>query len=231
MAFDKYKNGAWMEPEDSVKRYSNGAWVDCESVKKYKDGAWTEVWANKKIMTETSNEITKGILTIADNGLTFNFFKFKDYYNGTWYGSQEGGGNITFVLDGLWNNPTFTFDWTGGFIYKVTQSATTWNRVSAGEILIGLRSAGSTRPITFQNAVNTVGSTVSESTSVTDESGSCRKTINGTFDQIGLRIYINSFAGDFFNSVMTMIVKNFMVSGQKIGFPASSAFDIQEFPS
>ena len=46
MAFNKYKNGAWQEPEDSVRRYENGAWTDCDSAKRYTNGAWTEVWSN-----------------------------------------------------------------------------------------------------------------------------------------------------------------------------------------
>ncbi|MGN0506629.1 MAG: hypothetical protein ACI4FZ_08715 [Lachnospiraceae bacterium] len=44
MAFNKYANGAWEEP-DGVKRYTDGAWQDCESAKRYVDGAWEEVWS------------------------------------------------------------------------------------------------------------------------------------------------------------------------------------------
>lgn len=51
MAFDKYKNGAWQEPEDSVRRYEKGAWVDCDTAKRYKNGAWEEVWSNAKRMS------------------------------------------------------------------------------------------------------------------------------------------------------------------------------------
>lgn len=230
MSFDKYKDGAWMEPEDSVKRYSNGAWVDCESAKRYKDGAWTEIWANVKIMTQTSNTIANGILQILDDGLTFNYFKWKDYYAGTWYGTQEGGGTINFVLDGSWVNPTLSFDWQGGFIYKTSQDGTTWNRVSSGEISIYTKPAdGGAGSSTI--VVPTVGSTVSAANSVSDESGSFTRTIYGTFSRIGIGIYVSSFAGDFYNSAMTMIVKNFLVNGQKIGFPASSAFDRQIWPA
>lgn len=61
MAFDKYKDGAWQEPESGVKRYADGAWQDCESAKRYVDGAWQEVW------TAATYFLKKGVL---ENGAT-----------------------------------------------------------------------------------------------------------------------------------------------------------------
>lgn len=57
MAFNKYKNGAWQEPEDSVRRYENGAWTECESAKSYKSSAWEEVWTAFKRMYLVENGI------------------------------------------------------------------------------------------------------------------------------------------------------------------------------
>lgn len=227
MAFDKYKDGAWMEPEDSVRKNVDGAWGDCDAAKRVIDGAWSEVWANIKIMTELSNELAKGILQIIDDGKTFNFWKIKDTaYN---YGDQTGGGTIVFYLDGEWTNPSISFDWEGGFIYKASADATTWIRVSSGDISLYSRTTDGT--VATTKVVNAVGSTVTGASFVDDETGSYNGTLNGTFNRLGISINIHSFSGSFYNSCMTMILTNLLFDGRKIGFPADSAFDLQEWPS
>lgn len=76
MAFDKYKNGAWQEPEDSVRRYESGAWVECDNAKRYKNGAWEEIWASFKRMY------------LVENGIEANGF---DLYSGWKYDGDYVG--------------------------------------------------------------------------------------------------------------------------------------------
>ena len=222
MAFDKYKDGAWMEPEDSVRKNVSGAWEDCDSAKRVIDGAWAEVWANVKYMIEKSNTITKGILQIDNEGLTFYHYKIMDSEYG--YGSQSGGGTIVFYLDGEWTNPTISFDWMGGFIHKSTNN---WVRISAGSISYYARKKDGTE-VTGQ-LVSTVGSTVT-GTSVSDEYGSYSDELTGEFDRLGLSIYISSFGGNYVSSCMTMQISNLLFNGRKIGFPEDSEFELQEWP-
>lgn len=73
MAFDKYKDGAWQEPEDAVKRYADGAWEECEFAKRYISGAWQEVWTNETYF------LKDGVL---QNGATLGTY------------SYQGSGNI-----------------------------------------------------------------------------------------------------------------------------------------
>lgn len=44
--FDKYYNGAWQEPDDTVRKNSNGAWEECEFARRVISGAWEDVWTN-----------------------------------------------------------------------------------------------------------------------------------------------------------------------------------------
>lgn len=229
MAFDKYKDGAWMEPESAVKRYSNGAWTECKSAKTYKDGAWTDIWGNVKTLTELSNTITKGILQFPNGGLTFEFVKIMDYYGGS-YGTMEGGGDIVFYLEGKWNNPTISFDWSGGFDYKSSTDDKTWNRVSAGSIAIYTREDTDYHYERYKTVVDPIGSTLTDQTNLEDDSGSYSSTLVGEYDRVGLRITVNSFAGTFYSSDMIVCIKNLQINGGKVAYPASSAFDNQEWP-
>lgn len=229
MAFDKYKDGAWQEPETTVSRYdkTNGYWTDCEAAKRIVDGAWSEIWANIKYMIQLSNSVTKGILTIDDKGLEFDYFRHMGYYSNKWYGSQSGGGAIVFYLDGEWTDPTISFDWSGGFINRNTDTST-WTRISAGQIKIYSRAIGSTEQV-YTTAVQTVGSMISNASFVEEEDGSYTGTLTGTFDRIGLSLNIAGYSGNYDSSSTSMVVKNLKLNGRKIGFPESSEFDNQEW--
>lgn len=67
MAFDKNKDGAWMEPETIVGRNESEAWVECEAANKYVDGAWEEVWCAgiKPVSIQSYKDI--GYATISGN--------------------------------------------------------------------------------------------------------------------------------------------------------------------
>ena len=224
MAFDKYKDGAWMEPEDSVRRDEDGAWEDCDSATRVIDGAWAEVWANIKYMIEKSNGITKGFLEINDNGVEFAFYRMQDAEAG--YGSQSGGGTIVFYLDGEFTNPNISFDWEGGFIKRQSLTSEDWSRSSAGSIKYYARKTDGTE--VTGNLVSTIGSTVVD-VNVSDEVGAYSGELTGEFNRLGLSIYITSLGGQYYSSCTTMKISNLLFDGRKIGFPVDSAFDLQEW--
>lgn len=227
MAFDKYKDGAWMEPETGVERYADGAWVDCDSAKRYVDGAWSEVWANIKWLTLLSSNITTGMCTVSDDGLAIDFWKYMDYFENRYFGTISGGGTMVLYLDGEWTNPTISFDYNGGFIRCSTpDSKGTWYCVSAGKVSLYSRTTGGT--VETKEVVSRVGETQSGE-SVEEESGSYEGVLEGTFNRLGLSIYVNGFSGNYYSACLDLNIRNLLINGRKIGFPASVAFDNQEW--
>lgn len=190
----------------------NGVRPEAAAVRIYNGTAWTDVWTNIKIMTLLSNGITKGASSITDKNRTLSLYKFM---NGPSDGSQSGGGTIIVYLDGLWTNPAITFDYEGGFTYRTAPDiSTTPNMVPAGSISLYCRKQGSSSASTT-NAVSNVGTI---NASDFDE-GSYSTTLTGTYDRIGLSIYMNSFSGTYYDSLMLLTVKNFNIGTQKAGFP------------
>lgn len=244
MTFNKYKDGAWMEPESGVKRYSDGAWTDCKSAKRYKDGAWTIVWEDIKNMTEgmfdshhynNGNRLCDdgnnfGILTVSSDGSTLNFLKFQDDTTGI--GTVEGGGYLGLYVDGSFTKPTISFDWSGGFVYRIRTmedpEPNTWYRVPAGEIHIQYRRGDGV--YNSISAVGQVGSTTT-GTSVGDESGSYSTTItfDGEITGLGFYIYIAGYLGEFFNAALSMTISNFKINGKAVKFPKSIEFENQDW--
>lgn len=224
MAFDKYKDGAHMEPENTVGKHIDGAWEDCEAAKRVKDGAWAEVWANIKWLTKLSNNITAGMCTVSEGGLEIEFFKFMDAANG--YGTISGGGTMVLYLDGEWTNPTISFDYSGGFSYRTEQGTGNWVLVSAGDISLYSRTTNGT--VATTKVVSGVGETQTGS-NVVDEEGSYEGVLEGTFNRLGLSIYVSSFAGNFYNAASQLNIMNLRINGRKIGFPDSVEFDNQDW--
>lgn len=229
MAFDKCKNGAWQEPEELVKRYdnANGYWVDCEEARKHKDGAWTEVWANIKWLSLLSNTITTGDCYLDNNGLEIILYKIMGYFNG-WYGTISGSGKMILYLDGEWTNPTISFDYYGGFVHKTSESTTIWQCVSAGKVSLYSRTTSGT--VTTKDAVTRVGKTQQQEGYVESEEGSYEGTLTGTFNRLGIEIYLNGFGENYFNAILELRVSNLRINGKKIGFPESAEYSYQEWP-
>jgi hypothetical protein len=135
----------------------------------------------------------------------------------------NGGGTVIVYLDGLWTNPTITFDWQGGFTYKAYDG--TWNSTPSGSVSLYYRIKGSTS-IGTTKAVSDVGKIVSGGMETV--AGSYSGSLNGTYDRIGLSIYFNSFSGTFYNSFMELTVKNFNIGTQKAGFPDALIYNYQD---
>lgn len=95
MAFDKYANGAWQEPEDTVRKYSNGAWEEAESAKRYISGAWEEIWSSLKFTGSTHTTKT-GFGGLSNGGECL------------FYMAEQDGGYVDVWADGEFVNPTVT---------------------------------------------------------------------------------------------------------------------------
>lgn len=68
MAFDKYKDGAWTEPETIVGKNESGAWEECESAKRVIDGAWAEVWSASKPIYYVRDGVLENGAKLSDEG-------------------------------------------------------------------------------------------------------------------------------------------------------------------
>lgn len=233
MAFEKYKSGAWMEPETIVGKYVAGAWQACESAKRIISGAWAEVWANIKWLTKLSSSITVGTCYVAADGSSIEFVKIMDYAGG-YYGTISGAGTIVLYLDGSWTNPTISFDYEGSFIRSSTaETGGTWYCASAGKISLYSRDTAGAEKTT------TVIASVGQTKTVTPSSGddifsyeandSYEGTLTGTYNRVGLSIYVNSYTGKYYMSSLRILVRNLRINGAKVGFPSSLAFDNQEW--
>lgn len=89
----KYVNGAW-EDIGVLRRYSNNAWMECESAKKYNtaSNAWEEAWANFAYLDKASATFRGSgsfITQTASKTISLANFRsttqtFKPYVEGIW---------------------------------------------------------------------------------------------------------------------------------------------------
>ena len=189
----------------------NGVRSEAQAVRIYNGTSWVDAWTNIKIMTLLSNSITGGFSDLTTDKRRLALYQ---YQNGI-----ARGGTVIVYLDGLWTNPTITFDWTGGTTYTI--SGTLYS-VPAGNISLYHRTKGSSSAGTT-TAVSSVGDAATGSNGT--KSGSYSKTLSGTYDRIGLSIYLSSYAGTFDNPFMQLVVNNFNIGVQKVGFPDALKYD------
>lgn len=204
-----------MNIKDAKMVYCPGK-VEAAAVRVHNGSTWIDVWTNIKIMTLLSNGITGGFSNLATDKRSLALYQYQD---GT-EGSVAKGGTVIVYLEGLWTNPTITFDWRGGFTYATASG--TFNSTPSGSISIYHRVSGSSSAGTTI-AISDVGKIVSGGVETTY--GSYSKTLNGTYDRIGLSIYLSSFSGTFYNAFMELNVSNFNIGTQKVGFPDALIYD------
>lgn len=196
----------------------NGVRSEAQAVRIHNGTSWIDVWTNIKIMTLQSNGITRGASSLSADKRILQLYKFM---NGPSDGTQTGGGTIIVYLDGLWTNPVIAFDYEGGFTYRTAPDiSTTPNMVPAGSISLYCRRQGDTNASTI-TAVSNVGTINAPDF----DEGNYSTTLTGTYDRIGLSIYMNSFSGTYYDSLMLLTVKNFNIGIQKTGFPDSLRYD------
>ncbi len=210
----------WKEIKTVMCPAVNGVRKEAQAVRIHNGTTWVDVWSNIKIMTVLSNNITKGWGAVSEDTRTIGLFKFMD----SGVGSISGGGTIVLYLDGEWVNPTITFDYSGGFSYFAGGN---WIMIAAGGVSIYHRVKGATAAGTTV-AKERIGQTQTDANGVDEEVGTYTGTLTGTYDRLGLSITLNSFSGSYSNALMTLNVSNPVFGSQKIGFPASLAYNYQD---
>ena len=189
----------------------NGVRSEAQAIRIYNGSAWVDAWTNIKIMTVLSNSITGGFSDLTTDKRRLALYQYQK--------GIAGGGTVIVYLDGEWTNPIITFDWTGGTTYSL--SGTLYS-VPAGSISLYHRVKGASSAGTTQ-VVSSVGDVTTGSNGT--KSGSYSGTLTGTYDRIGLSIYLSSYAGAFDNPFMQLVVNNFNIGVQKVGFPDALKYD------
>lgn len=211
--FDKYKNGAWQEPENTVQRYANGAWQEAEASYRNINGAWEEVWSAIDVMYVYSCSLTNGTIEIANKKRSFCFDRFEDKEQQ--YGSLSGGGSIVFAIDGNWTNPKFTFDWNGGLNYCNNTYSQFFQGIM-GTISISYKNASGS-VITSGNVIN-VGGQYTDSSGWALSYGSSSTTLSGTISQIRITFSPKDLTSTYWNGGMECEIYNVKIDGEQIGF-------------
>lgn len=207
MAFDKYKNSAWMEPEDTVKRYEASAWTEADTAKRYKNSAWEEVWANTKLLEFTH---TMSVACMIAND------KWDD---DIYMWAEDDGGYMLFYIEGNFVNPTISFVYEGGLMrilangnaqYLEAATISTYTTTSSGSISEG----------------NTVK--VGSSSGFTDPT-QASFTLNGTFTKVGIKVKFHNWNispdSTGFPVNYTAYLSYILIDGQKYKADPNDTFD------
>ena len=99
--------------------------------------------------------------------------------------------------------------------------------ISAGSVSLYHRVKGATTAGTT-TAIERIGQTQTDPDMVEPDEGTYTKTLTGTYDRLGLSITLNAFSGSYTSALMTLNVSNPVFGSQKIGFPASLAYNYQD---
>lgn len=169
MAFNKYANGAWEEPE-TTSRHADGAWQECEFANRYVSGAWETVWEAIRYMSQQNNTLPSGSIVGYVTGANGRGW-------GIWYfeSGNTGGGSVTYYLDGEFTNPSISFDYDGFFMS--TASGGIINYATVGKLDI------CTRDTSGQTLYSNIVSSINIQEGVKNFSG----TFNGTYNRVGIR--------------------------------------------
>ena len=169
--FDKYKNGAWQEPENTVQRNASGAWTECEFARREISGAWENVWEAIQYMSELNYSLPSGSIV----GYISSTSADKEGW-AIWYfeSGDTDGGSVTYYIDGEFTNPSISFDYDGffGYMNNGTQSYS-----SVGSLDIYTRSTGGAE--NYTKTLDTIR--------VTEGYESYSTTLNGIFNRVGFR--------------------------------------------
>lgn len=206
MAFDKYKDGAWQEPESDVKRYADSAWQDCEFAKRYVDNAWEEVWSAFKAYIISQSAWVNGTCT--------------DYTVGPVTDSMGSGSQIistgttsTYMFlgtapDQTFVNPTITLDYWALAMATASNGVAYYKPVAMME-LYGVYTNGNTYMPGTNTSLAILGNTAGPT------SGTLSYTFSGEFVEIGIRIsYYTTNFGSAYNYIgRTINIYNMMIDG------------------
>lgn len=197
--FDKYSNGAWQEPEDTVRKHADGAWQEAESAKRYISGAWTEVWEAIKYMSPMNNTLPSGTIVGAVTGAASDREGWAIWF----FEGDNDGGSVTYYLDGEFVNPTISFDYDGFFSFTPSGSLT---YASVGKLEVYTRTTSNAE--SYSTAVGGI--------QVVDGEKNYSTTLSGTFNRVGIRFTFNNWnvSADM-NPQYMLNLWNILIDGDK----------------
>ena len=199
MAFDKYKDSAWQEIEDSVRKYESSAWEDCEFVRREESSAWIDIWPTALGMEEYRNTLKSLTKTSA------NYSEQEEYSHKAWNVTSQNisTGMVQYYAEGEFVNPTITIDCE--LLLSYISTSTHYVNGSVGYLYTksGSTSIGVGTLVSFDVA--------------TGDSAKVTKKLTGTFTRIGLSItfpdlYGRADDGASINHLFTL--KEFTIDGE-----------------
>lgn len=195
MAFDKYKNNAWQEPETGLKRYQSGAWNLCDFAKRYKNSAWEEVWTNVKLMTYFYRTTKTGYFNSAESK-----------YEMTWIAAVDDPGCIIFAAEGNFVDPVIAFDYMGSLTSFTSNGQKFWN---TGVAYTYARTT---------NGSETTGDYVDLGSTTGSTEGVCSYPFKGNFNRVGVKVqlYNRNISPDAYNGFVNaamIFIKNITING------------------
>ena len=195
--FDKYSNGAWQEPEDTVRKNVNGAWEECEFARRVISGAWENVWEAIKYMSQQNNTLPSG----ATVGYVTGGSTDKGW--GIWYfGGDTGSGSVTYYLDGSFVNPSISFDYDGFFVFFPNGN---FNYATVGKLELYTRTTSGAE--SYTSAVNTIN--------VQEGYENYSTTLNGNFNRVGFRFTFQNWnVQDSYSPQYMFNIYNILIDGK-----------------
>lgn len=207
MSFDKYKDAAWMEPEDTVQRYEAEAWTDCDTAKRYKSEAWEEVWANTKL------------LDCEETMSTAMMFANAKWEDNIWMWAEDDGGYIYFFVDGEFTDPTISFVYEGGLQYYASDGTMRY-APACNMYIFAVTSSG----VDSKYPTISVGSATGLA-----EPTSYSNTLTGTFSRVGIMVDFHNWNispdGQGWQAWNTAYLSKILIDGQKYKADPNDAFD------
>lgn len=193
----KYKDGAFIEPEDTMQRYTNGALQECNAAYRYVDNAWQEVWVNQKPMTivEFTDDYSTLSLSSDETKLAWNTYE------------QSIKTLRVYTAEDEYINPVISFSYYGLRVYFTSGSAEGKYTTAGGLRVVGIQDGS----VTTLKSI-TLGSSSGETNDYLEDF-----TLNGTFTQIGF--YITTNGGTSAEEVITEInIYDVIIDGKPYKF-------------
>jgi len=198
--FDKNSNGAWQEPEDTVRKYELGAWEECEFARRVISGAWENVWEAIRYMSQMNNTLKSGTIVGYVQGTSSG----KNDGWGIWYfeSGNTGSGSVTYYLDGDFTNPTISFDYDGFFSSLIGGE---FRYASVGSLEVYTRTTSGSE--SYASAVSSIN--------VPDGHQNYSTTLNGTFNRVGFRFKFQNWnVGSDMSPQYLFNIYNILIDGK-----------------
>ena len=232
MAFDKYKAGAWTEPETIVGKNISGAWEDCESAKRVISGAWAEIWSagfGTACNLTTSTSTLTAVSITEDKAIIADSIEEVIEKDGStkYYEYQCTPNNPTFKIDApdnidLSKNITLSFDVT---VNSIGDSGAVYKACCVGRTMKVVLYNGTYNVI--DSATLAAYSSISEMQNIStwSKSFSCTLSPSSAGIWTDIRFYpnltVSTGMGRYYGLTSTQIqitIENLKINGTKVKF-------------